>query len=195
MEKQSIFEYGVEPPKIIYLAAFKAEHPRFDITYQDINGKRDVAGDMMEVDLTPYDIIIATPPCNWWSMANIGKYKGTPGKYAAETKHLLPSIISKCIEIDKPFIIENVRSKHEYKKHGLFNFDCMVSEYGRHTYWTNIPFNPSGVKQIKDFVGAMAHKKFTYPTADNKNSQGGQNVHNVIDYWLDIVTNNGGKQL
>lgn len=31
--------------KIIYLAAYKAEHPNWNIIYQDINGKRDIGGD------------------------------------------------------------------------------------------------------------------------------------------------------
>lgn len=55
--------------KGIYLGAFEAQHDGHDIVYQDINGKRDVGGDMMDVDLTPYDYIIATPPCNYWSRA------------------------------------------------------------------------------------------------------------------------------
>ena len=56
--------------KGIYLAAFTALHPDYDITYQDINGKRNIAGDMLDVDLKGYDFIISTPPCNWWSKAN-----------------------------------------------------------------------------------------------------------------------------
>lgn len=51
--------------KGIYLAAFKANHPNHNITYQDINGLRDIDGDMLQTDLTPYDFIIATPPCNY----------------------------------------------------------------------------------------------------------------------------------
>lgn len=30
--------------KGIYLASFMAEHPNYDIVYQDINGKRDIGG-------------------------------------------------------------------------------------------------------------------------------------------------------
>ena len=54
--------------KGIYLGACRAYHPGYDITYQDIDGKRDLGGDMLDVDLNQYDYIIATPPCNWWSM-------------------------------------------------------------------------------------------------------------------------------
>ena len=72
--------------KGIYLASYKANHPNHDIVYQDINGERDIDGDMMEIDLTPYDFIIATPPCNWWSRAN---YRRNTSLYALTTKHLL----------------------------------------------------------------------------------------------------------
>ena len=97
--------------KGIYLAAFRAEHPNYNIIYQDINGKRDIGGDMMEVDLTSYDFNIATPPCNWWSKAN---YRRDRSPYALQTKHLLPDIIKKLCEQDKPFIVENVRNKLPY---------------------------------------------------------------------------------
>ena len=92
--------------KGIYLASYKAHHPNHDIVYQDINGERDIAGDMMEVDLTPYDFIIATPPCNWWSRAN---YRRNTSPYALNTKHLLIDIIHKLASQEKPFIVENVK--------------------------------------------------------------------------------------
>ena len=103
--------------KGIYLAAFKAEHPNYDIVYQDILGNRDIGGDMMEVNLEPYDFIIATPPCNWWSRAN---YRRDRSEYALKTKHLLPDIIDKLIQIQKPFIVENVKNKERMKANGLF---------------------------------------------------------------------------
>lgn len=102
--------YGVfKKPKMkgIYLAAFKASHPNYDIVYQDINGKRDIGGDMMEVDLTPYDFIIATPPCNWWSRAN---YRRDKSPYALETKHLLPDIIEKVARMSMKLLKDFWRS-------------------------------------------------------------------------------------
>jgi len=165
--------------KIIYLASFKAHHPNYDIVYQDINGKRDIPGDMMEVDLTIYDIIIATPPCNYYSKCL------TPGRreksiYAKQTKHLLPGIIKKLSNQSKPFIIENVRSSEIDKLIQDTPGYVFVYQHGRHTYWTNIPFNPKSINQVFDF---KIHGKRL-----NKNTQGGQNVHNVIDYWLKVVT-------
>ena len=92
-------------PRIIYLAAHKANHPNYNVTYQDIDGKRDVSGDMLEVPIDDYDIIIATPPCNYWSRAN---FRRETSEYAQATKHLLPNIIRKLEAQNKPYIIENV---------------------------------------------------------------------------------------
>ena len=182
--------------KIIYLASFKAYHPNWDITYQDINGKRDIPGDMMDVDLTPYDVIIATPPCNYYSKVN---YRRELSEYSQKTKHLLPQIIYKLSRQLKPFIIENVRSAQiddiiKNTPHHIF-----IYELGRHTYWTNIPFNPSTIKQEYDF-SSNTHRckggfilndgtfsKTNRMTRISKNSQGGNNVHNVIEWWLENV--------
>ena len=73
--------------KGIYLAAFRARHPNYNIIYQDINPrcKCDLVGDMLDVNLTEYDFIIATPPCNYWSRAN---YRREVSEYSRKTKHL-----------------------------------------------------------------------------------------------------------
>lgn len=162
--------------KIIYLASFEAQHPSFDVVYQDINGKRDIGGDMMDVDLTPYDVIIATPPCNWWS--NAFRTTRKISQYAIDTSHLLPGILAKLLSINKPFIIENVRNAPLFKSHGLFDKGCYIYFVGRHTYWTNVPFNPSNIIQIFDNIQFSSKNK----------RQGGSNVQAVIDYWLEVVT-------
>ena len=183
--------------KIIYLAAFKAEHPNYNITYQDINGKRDIGGDMLKVDLNPYDVIIATPPCNYWSRAN---YRRETSEYSQKTKHLLPKILKKLSNQNKPFIVENVRSPILYEKAGLFNLPIFMYIHGRHTYWTNIPFNPSNIKQYNEYQ-LMICKKLEDGTwfksgqkyignmknMSSNNRQGGQNVHDVIEYWLSTL--------
>lgn len=71
--------------KGIYLAAFRARHPNYNIVYQDINPrcKCDLQGDMLEVELKDYDFIIATPPCNYWSRAN---YRRETSEYAQKNK-------------------------------------------------------------------------------------------------------------
>jgi site-specific DNA-cytosine methylase len=182
---------------ILYLASFKANHPNWNIKYQDINGKRDIDGDMMDVDLTNYDVIIATLSCNYYSRAN---YRRETSEYSQKTKHLLPGIIDKLIELDKPFIVENVRSPNIYEQIGLFNKKCFVYIHGRHTYWTNIMFNPSNVKQENEYKLLVCKKldngkcfksgqKFIGNMNDisSKNRQGGQNVHDVIEFWLQNV--------
>ena len=183
--------------KGIYLASFKAQHPNYDIVYQDINGKRDIGGDMMEVDLSGYDFIIATPPCNYYSRAN---YRREQSEYSQATKHLLPGIIDKLIALGKPFIVENVRNPNIFKSIGLYDKDCFIYIHGRHTYWTNIMFNPSSVEQHNEYQLQVC-KKLEDGTwfksgqiyignmnnVDKKNRQGGINVHNVIELWLEVV--------
>lgn len=163
-------------PKIIYLGAYQAEHPNRDMVYQDINGLRDIGGDMMDVDLSPYDIIIATPPCNWWS--NAFRKTRKISEYAIKTKHLLPDILSILINIGKPFIVENVRNMPLFIKEGIFSANCLIYTIGRHTYWTNIAFNATNIHQTKE----RTHHQ------SSKDRQGGENVHDVIEYWLDVVT-------
>lgn len=184
--------------KGIYLASYKAYHPNYNIVYQDINGQRDIGGDMLEVDLSSYDFIIATPPCNYWSRAN---YRRETSEYAQSTKHLLGAIIDKLITLGKPFIVENVRNKVLMATHGLLDVKCHIIEHGRHTYWTNIPFDPSMILQLPEFIPKfkkIGHKQFLdemtgkiYRSNNtiriNNNTQGGDNVHKVIEHWLQII--------
>lgn len=162
--------------KGIYLASFEAYHYGFNIDYQDINGKRDIPGDMMDVDLTTYDFIIATPPCNWWSRAN---WRRHISQYSLLTKHLLPDILDKLVHQNKPFIVENVRSERLFRIHGLLNLPCFIYFIGQHTYWTNIllPIDIEQVSHNKQYISS-------------KLRQGGINVHNVINVFLDIIHNN-----
>jgi site-specific DNA-cytosine methylase len=155
---------------ILYLASFKANHTNWNITYQDINGKRDIDGDMMDIDLTNYDVIIATPPCNYYSRAN---YRREISEYSQKTKHLLPDILKKLKQINKPYIVENVVNYNLMKE---FYDQDFVYQIGRHTYWTNIPFNYQK-NQIHDDIHNSSKSK----------RQGGQNVHDVIEYWLNLT--------
>lgn len=167
--------------KGIYLAAFKAKHPSYHIVYQDINGLRDLDGDMMSIDLTSYDYIIATPPCNYWSRSN---YRRDSSAYALNTRHLLPDIIRKLCNQDKPFIVENVRNARLFKLYGLYDFPCFVYIIGRHTYWTNVMFSVD-IEQRQDFLNGGYVIK--YDDMSNKQHQGGYNVHNVIERFLKTV--------
>lgn len=167
----------------IYLAACKARHPNYNIIYQDIDKKYncDLSGDMLEIDLTPYDYIIATPPCNYWSKAN-PYYKTS--EYALKTKDLLPAIIEKLALLNKPFIIENVKNFKRMSENGIFNlcnkYGIYIYIVGRHTYFTNIMCNLT-CKQQQDFkYGGVRVNNDGY-------NQGGTNVHNVIEIWLEYI--------
>lgn len=158
--------------KTIYLASYKAEHPNYDIVYQDINNKRDIGGDMLDISLSDYDVIIATPPCNYYSKAN---YRRDFSLYSLRTRHLLPCILIKLYFLGKPFIVENVRNKPMFLKYGLYDFKGLfIYEFGRHTYFTNIKLDLSNVEQVKDNVENVTQNK----------RQGSLNVHNVIEKFL-----------
>ena len=159
----------------IYLASYKASHPNYNIKYQDINGLRDIGGDMLEINLEPYDFIIATPPCNYYSRGN---YRRDKSEYSLKTKHLLPSILRKLCYQEKPFIVENVRNYKKYKELGLFNLPCFIYFIGRHTYRTNIMI----MQDIEQELENIQH-------ITQKNREGGQNVHYVIEEWLKNINN------
>lgn len=169
--------------KGIYLGAYKANHPNYDIVYQDINGKRDLDGDMMDVDLEKYDFIICTPPCNYWSRAN---YRRETSAYAQQTKHLLPEMLKKLCKIDKPWIVENVKNKKRFGEMGFFNLPCYVYFVGRHTYWSNILMSVDDIPQIQDFVqhGVYIGNKFS---EKGNSREGGWNVHQVIERFLETI--------
>ena len=171
--------------KGIYLASFEALHPNHDIVYQDINGQRDMDGDMMQVDLAGYDYIIATPPCNWWSRAN---YRRNTSAYALETKHLLIDILAKLIKQDKPFIVENVRNDKMFKEHGLFDNNLFVYRIGRHTYWSNILFFTGDIVQEPKVEVVDGKKRYlSSQTLSRKKRQGGQEVHEVIERFIETI--------
>ena len=120
--------------KVIYLASGRALLNYDNVVYNDCKENRELKCDMMEVNLEEYDILIATPPCNFYSRARGGN---KPSEYAINTRHLLPDIIDKFIRTGKPFIVENVRNDPLFKKVGLYDKNCFVYKHGRHTYWTN----------------------------------------------------------
>ncbi len=176
--------------KVIYLGAYEAYHPEFDIVYQDINNKRDLGGDMLEVDLKPYDMIIATPPCNYWSIARGNRCS----QYSLDTKHLLPEMIKKLVHENKPFVVENVINKKRFREEGIFEIalekGCFIYYIGRHTYFINIWLSDEEIFMLEsnnrqDF--RYGGKVIMYPDMKNKKHQGGYNVHLVIDYFLNKV--------
>ena len=166
--------------KGIYLGACRAFHPNYNLDYNDIvSGYHvNVVGDMLSVDLSNYDFIIATPPCNYYSRAN---YRRDSSSYALSTRHLLPDILKKLSSSNKPFIVENVRNFNLFKKLGIIDFcnsnGILIYEYGRHTYFTNVFFNCFGIEQKADNIQNISNSKNSY-------REGGFNVYHVLDWWL-----------
>ena len=167
----------------IYLAACKARHLGYDIVYQDVDAKYhcDIGGDMLEVDLSPYDFIIATPPCNWWSQANPYYWFS---EYALKTRHLLPLTLIKLSKLGKPFIVEGVKNLKRYKENHIFKicekFGISYQVVGRHIYFSNVIVDLS-CPQIQDFrYGGVRVNNDGY-------NQGGTNVHNCLEIWLKEV--------
>lgn len=169
--------------KGIYLFACKARHKNYDLDYNDIDEKYgcNILGDAMNVDLSNYDYIIASPPCNWWSKAN-PYYKTS--EYALSTKHLLPDIIMKLGKQEKPFIIENVKNIKRMKENGIFELIRKYSLYycfvGRHIYISNILVGLQ-CHQQQDFV---IHGKRINNDGYN---QGGKNVFDVVEIFLKYI--------
>lgn len=156
--------------KVIYLASGEAELIG-NITYNDFIVERDIKSCMLKVDLNEYDLLVASPPCNYWSRAN---YRRETSVYAQETKHLLPEIINKLSKLGKPFIVENVINK-VLMREIIDNFDFKYFEHGRHSYFTNSDFNYKDVVQIPEDV------QYTSP----KKRQGGHNVNAVFQAFID----------
>lgn len=162
--------------KIIYLASFRAILKYDNVTYQDINGNRDIDGCMLNVELSNYDILIATPPCNYYSRAN---YRREISDYSQKTKHLLPAILKKFIDTGKPFIVENVRNPKLFNKIGLFELGCFIYHINRHTYFSShmLPINS----------GILKYKPSGIENKSKSGRQGGAEVNDVIELFIDTI--------
>ena len=176
--------------KGVYLGSCRAYHPNYDLDYNDIVPETchiNLLCDMLSVDLNQYDYIIASPPCNYYSRAN---YRRNVSDYSLNTKHLLPDILIKCAESNKPFIVENVRNAKLFKAEGI---DSICSKYGilkyyvgRHTYFTNLFINLSCSQEI-DFHNRIYAKNHGLKCERQSYRQGGDNVYKVIEIFLEYV--------
>lgn len=166
--------------KGIYLAAYTAVHNEYDIVYQDINGKRDIGGDMMDVELRNYDFIIATPPCNFWSHASGNRHS----QYALDSAHLLPDILYKLEGLSIPYIVENVRNLKRFKEFGILPRDYSITYFiGRHTVFTNVFINPF-IDYDYDFTNVNGS---CVDVGLRKDRQGNLNVHRIVDRFLKTI--------
>ena len=179
--------------KIIYLASHKAKlNINHQVIYQDKFIQRDLGGDMLDIDLTNYDLIIATPPCNYYSRAN---YRRDQSKYALETKHLLPMILNKLQRQNKPYIVENVRNP-KLMQDIIKSFNGFIYIHGRHTYFTNYMFVCSDIKQVQEYKATTKRfKNGKYlPSGQialfsRSFSEGGSNVNKVLERFIQTYEN------
>ena len=159
--------------KVIYLAAGYGKLKYKNVIYQDKYIKRDIGGDMLDVDLSKYQILLASPPCNYYSKAN---RVYLTSKYSLDTKHLLPNIINNFSKTFKPFIVENVINKKRMIDI-INNFNGFYYEIGRHSYFTNIMFNLSNIK----------FKPCNIKYLSKKQRQGCGGVNEIFDYFIKYI--------
>lgn len=136
--------------KGVYLCSRKHRLSGYNLDYNDIVYFEGInlLCSCEDVDLSNYDYIIATPPCNYYSRAN---YRRDRSDVALSTKHLLPYCINACRLSGKPFLIENVVNKSLLP----IADDLYVFEFGQHTFYTNVFFlvpYGSEIKQNKQNV-------------------------------------------
>lgn len=126
--------------KVIYLCAKDHRLRPLEsckVFYNDIKAyvkPLDYECDCLDVDLDGFDVLIATPPCNYWSKAN---YRRETSKVAQSTKHLLPVILHRFSCSGKPWIVENVCNEPLMRKEikDLDSFFWFVAN--NHMFFTN----------------------------------------------------------
>lgn len=166
--------------KVLYLAAGEGviNVPGVQVTYNDIKVERDLVCDMLDVDLTNYDILLASPPCNYYSRAN---YRRDTSVYSLATRYLLPCIIYKFSLSGKPFIVENVINKTLMKT--IINSlpqGVTYNEAGRHCYFTNIDF---------DFKSLVIPMDIKVSNVCSRKRQGSGGVNFVFEKVIESIMN------
>lgn len=156
----------------IYLCARKHRLLDYDIVYNDIISYDgiDIVSDCRSVSLLPFDYIICTPPCNYYSRAN---YRRDISKIALETKDILPYMINKCILSGKPFLIENVLNDSLLPK-----ADCFTYKFGNHIYYTNV---------LLCMVSKDLFVKQNKANVCRNKRDGNYNVDLIIRLFLEII--------
>lgn len=161
----------------VYLCARKHRIPGYNIDYNDVKYYPgiNILGDCLDVNLLNYDFVIATPPCNYWSKANYRRYTS---KISLDTRHLLPSLLIRCLEAGIPFIIENVQNLPLFKTFDLLGIYYFT--FGGHTFWTNVLF------LVPDSSFSVFQNKAN--VCQNKRD-GNYNVDLIIKLFLETIHN------
>ena len=158
--------------KGIYLCAKNHRIPGTNLDYNDIEQLPGITHccSCEDIDISKYDYIIATPPCNYYSRAN---YRRETSKVAQATKHLLPYCIEVCIKSGKPFIIENVCNSTLLPKTNLYEFD-----FGNHHFYTNVFM----LVIDRSYARKQNKQNLSYGNRDDN-----YNVHIIINQFLEII--------
>lgn len=167
--------------KILYLCCGYGEIDFSNVTYNDlyIKRKNGLMCDCRDIDISKYDIVVASPPCNFWSKAN---YRRDSSNYAQLTKPLLLY----CIDLLRkypniPIIIENVRNLPLFMKH-INLFDIYFVATGRHTYFSN-----RDIDFIKKF---KFEKSCNISNLSRKKREGDLQVRTVFNRFIYEVLKN-----
>lgn len=84
--------------------------------------------------------------------------------------------------------------KSSSKKHGLFDLGLYVYRIGRHTYWSNILFKSDDIIQEAKVDYKNGKKRWLSSQHLSKNKrQGGDDVHEVIERFIQEMEENYGK--
>ena len=158
--------------KGIYLASKEHRIKNVNMDYNDIENYEGInkPGDMLKINIEEYDYVIATPPCNYYSRAN---YRRETSKIAQKTKHLLPGILKKLENYNKPFIVENVLNSRLLPKTNYYEF-----EFGQHHYYTNVFM----LIYDKSFAKKQNKQNKSYGKRDNN-----ENVDLIIKLFLETI--------
>lgn len=172
--------------KVVYLAAGEAviSVPGCNIVYNDLYLNRDLKCNMLDVNLSDFDIVLASPPCNFYSRANYRRYTSN---YSLLTKGLLPCILSDLIVLGRPFIVENVINKKLMSSSDLLLKMLIAGEvsgvfyyeFGRHCYFTNVDMSACSFEFEPSNVANVCSRK--------RQGSGGVNV--VFSEFLNKVVN------
>ena len=172
--------------KVVYLAAGEAviSVPGCNVVYNDLYLSRDLKCDLLDVKLSDFDIVLASPPCNFYSRANYRRYSSN---YSLLTKNLLPRILADLIVLGCPFIVENVINKKLMSSVDPFLKKLIAGEvlgvfyyeFGRHCYFTNVDMSAYSFKFEPSNVANVCSRK--------RQGSGGVNI--VFSEFLNKVVN------
>lgn len=167
--------------KIIYACSgngkIEIKDPAVKIYTNDKYVKTDIQKDCQQINYDEFDMIIASPPCNYWSKANYRRDR-EESKYAQKTKYLLQFFLNIATNNNKPIIIENVINRKLMEKELKIPNNIEIVINGRHTYFSN-----KNIQFIKKFT---FEKSCNIVNKSTKQRQGDNQVQQVFEKFIKI---------